>query len=165
MQTPGPDHPITLEPARRRWRALYNGHVIADSDDAIIVREADLAPVVYFPRESVGMEYMGRTERSTHCPYKGDAAYYTLRMDSGVLENVAWSYEDPFPAMGELRNRIAFYPGEVEVYELEDSPIKREVARDEIDEVVKHTDSGSGQSQRDHWEPNVETPGPEAGLS
>ena len=64
-----------------------------------------------------------------------------------------------------IAGRIAFYPGEVEVYELEDSAVNRQVPRDEIDEVVLHTDSGGGRSQREHWESNVETPGPEAGLS
>src|SRR5947209_3530608 len=95
MLTPGADHPIQLEPAKQRWRAFFNGHVIADTDAALVLREADLPPVVYFPREDVAMEYMGRTERQTHCPYKGQAAYYTLTLDGQIADNVAWSYEAP----------------------------------------------------------------------
>jgi uncharacterized protein (DUF427 family) len=170
MLNPGPDHPIRLEPAAQRWRAFFNGHVIADTDDALILEEADLPPVVYFPRRDVSMEYMGRTDRQTHCPYKGDAAYYTLTMDGQVAENVAWSYEQPFDAMGQIGERIAFYTDRVEVYPVDDATVnphhRREEARSfdrrEVDEVVQHTDSGAGASQREPWAPNVE--GPEGGL-
>ena len=163
MPTPGPDHPITLEPAQRRWRAFFNNHVIADTADALILHEAGLPPVVYFPREDVGMEYMGRTDRRTHCPYKGDAAYYTLTMGGQVAENVAWSYEEPFDAMEPITSRVAFYSDRVEVYDVDDAlvnPRHREESptREEIDAVVQHTDAGDGVSQRKHWAPNVEIP-------
>ncbi|HSZ52304.1 MAG TPA: DUF427 domain-containing protein, partial [Caulobacteraceae bacterium] len=87
MKTPGPDHPITLETAPRRMQARYDGHVIADSTDVTILREADYPPVAYFPRGDVDMAFMARTSRSTHCPYKGQASYYTLTMDGRVSEN------------------------------------------------------------------------------
>ncbi|MBS0331625.1 MAG: DUF427 domain-containing protein, partial [Proteobacteria bacterium] len=61
MKTPGPDHPITITPATSRWRALFAGHVIADSNKALILKEANYPPVVYFPREDVEMGYMSRT--------------------------------------------------------------------------------------------------------
>jgi uncharacterized protein (DUF427 family) len=170
MLTPGPDHPIRLEPATRRWRAFFNGHVIADTDDALVLSEADLPPVVYFPRKDVSMEYMGRTERATHCPYKGDASYYTLTMDGSVAENVAWSYEAPFDAVGQIAERIAFYADRVEVYEVDDAAVNprhdreegRRFDRADVDQVIQHTDAGDGTSQREHWPPNVE--GPEGGL-
>ncbi|MDB5448007.1 MAG: hypothetical protein JWQ97_3324, partial [Phenylobacterium sp.] len=121
MLTPGPDHPITLEPAQRRWRAFFNNHVIADTADALILHETSLPPVVYFPRQDVAMEYMGRTDRHTHCPYKGDASYYTLTMGGHVAENVAWSYEAPFDAVDLIGSRIAFYTDRVEVYDVDDA--------------------------------------------
>jgi len=164
MLTPGPDHPITLEPAARRWRALFAGHVIADTDDALILREASLKPVVYFPRGDVAMEYMSRADRSTHCPFKGDAAYYTLLMDGQFAENAVWTYEAPFPAMERIAGRLAFYPDKVEVYEVDDAAVNpRHVdaapaSRRAIDDVVLHTDTGDGHSQREHWQPTVETP-------
>src|SRR5687767_1875136 len=105
MLTPGPDHPIDIEPAKQRWRALFNGHVIADTNDALILKESNLGPVVYFPRQDVAMEYMGKTDNHTHCPYKGDASYYTLRMDSYIEENIAWSYDEPFDAVGQINGR------------------------------------------------------------
>ncbi|WP_374469777.1 DUF427 domain-containing protein [Phenylobacterium sp.] len=174
MMTPGPDHPITVEPGRTRWRAMFNDAVIADSDDALVLREADYPAVVYFPRDSVAMEYMARTDRVTHCPYKGDATYYTIRRNSEIAENVAWSYEDPADTVGQIAGRIAFYTDQVEVYPVDDAAVNphhhdRSAARDEmmdrseVDEIIQHTDSGSGVSQKDHWEPNVETPGDEQG--
>lgn len=166
MLTPGPDHPITLEPAKRRWRAFFAGHVIADTNDALIVQEANYPPVVYFPREDVAMEYLSRTDRSTHCPYKGDAAYYTILMDGQFAENAVWTYEQPYGAVGAIGERLAFYTDQVEVYEVDDAAVNphhveeiREGHTATVDEIVQHTDAGDGHAQREHWRPNVETPG------
>ncbi|MEO8114335.1 MAG: DUF427 domain-containing protein [Phenylobacterium sp.] len=158
MLTPGPDHPITVEPAKRRWRAIYSGHVIADTNDALVLREADYPQVVYFPRGDVSMEYLSRTERTSHCPYKGDAAYYTILMDGRFAENAVWTYEAPFPAMETIAERLAFYTDQVEVYEVDDAAVNHHPHAANPDEVVQHTDSGDGRAQREHWAPNVETP-------
>jgi len=163
MTTPGPDHPITLTPAPQRWRAMYAGHVIADSDDALILQEVNYPPVVYFPREDVGMEYMSRTERTTHCPHKGDANYYTVLMNGHIAENAVWTYEQPYPAMALIAGRLAFYPNKVKVYAVDDAAVNpRHVADVERDggvgQVVQHTDSGAGAPQREPWTPNAETP-------
>ncbi|RAK60036.1 DUF427 domain-containing protein [Phenylobacterium hankyongense] len=169
MLIPGPDHPITLKTAKKRWRAFFNGHVIADTNDALILQEANYPPVVYFPREDVAMEYMARTDRTTHCPYKGDAAYYTLVMDGKIAENAVWTYEEPFESMDPITARLAFYADQVEVYDVDDAAVNPRhdedlAARAEIDEVVQHTDAGDGTSQGPHWTPNVEVPAEEGGL-
>ncbi|HLZ75059.1 DUF427 domain-containing protein [Phenylobacterium sp.] len=167
MKLPGPDHPITLTPSAKRWRAKFAGHVIADSADAIVLQEADYPPVVYFPRSDVEMGFMSRTARSTHCPYKGDASYYTVLMDGQFAENSVWTYELPYPAMEAIAERLAFYTDKIEVYAVDDAAAsphrKSSGGPDEdyaitIDNVVQHTDSGSGASQREHWPANVETP-------
>jgi uncharacterized protein (DUF427 family) len=159
MKIPGPDHPITVTPAKTRWRALYAGHVIADSAEALVLQEATYPQVIYFPREDVAMEYMSRTDRSTHCPYKGDAAYYSILMDGQFAENAVWTYETPFPHMTAITGRLAFYPDKVEVYEVDDAAVNPH-HHDEppVDEVVLHTDAGDGRPQRDRWEANVDTP-------
>lgn len=166
MKTPGPDHSITLTPATNRWRARYAGHVIADSDQAIVLQEAAYPPVVYFPRQDVSMEYLHRTDHATHCPYKGDASYYTLQMDGHFAENGVWTYERPFPAVAAIEGMVAFYPNHVEVYAVDDAAVnphhKDAPRRTDVDDAVLHTDSGSGASQREHWAPNVE--GPEGGV-
>ncbi|HYD44808.1 MAG TPA: DUF427 domain-containing protein [Phenylobacterium sp.] len=154
-----PNHPITIQPARQRWRAKYAGHVIADSADALVLREANYPPVVYFPREDVSMEYMARTDHHTHCPYKGDASYYTLNMDGELSENAVWTYEAPFEDVGLIKHRLAFYPNIVEIYAVDDAEVNPHASREEIDEVILHTDSGSGASQREHYRPNAGLPG------
>ena len=130
MKTTGPEHPITIETAKNRWRARYAGHVIADSRDALILQEASYRPVVYFPRADVAMEYMSRTDHSTHCPYKGDAAYFTVLMDGQFADNAVWTYEEPLPAMKAIAERVAFYPEKVEVYEVADEAVNPRHAED-----------------------------------
>lgn len=114
--SPDDTHPISFEPSRRRARARFAGHVIADTDDALIVHEAGLAAVVYFPRDAVEMDYFGETERTSRCPYKGEARYWTLTMEGKILENVAWAYDTPLEGMEALQGRVAFYDDKVEVY-------------------------------------------------
>ena len=163
MTIPGLGHPITLTPAATRWQAAFNGHLIADSAAAIVLREASYPPVVYFPRQDVSMEVLARTDRSTHCPFKGDASYFTLSLDGRVAENAVWTSEAPYPAMAQIEGRVAFYPHIVEVHAVDDAAVNPRHIDVDVDQAVLHTDSGSGVSQREHWAPNV--PGPERGAS
>ena len=164
MKIPGPDHPLRIEPARRRWRVLFAGHVIADSNDALILHEADYPDWVYFPVEDVGMEYLSKTDQPKHCEYKGDAVQYTLLMDGHFEVGVAKSYEHPYPAASALAGRIAFDPDRVEVYEVDDAAVNRRhaeprtIAGREVDDVVQHTDAGDGHAQREVWPPTAERP-------
>ncbi len=119
MKIPGPDHPITLEPSRKRMRAAFENHVIADTEDALILREANYPPVWYFPMDDVEMAFLAKTDHHTLCPYKGDASYWSIYMDGVLAENAVWGYEDPFPATAAIKGRIAFYPSKVDVYEVE----------------------------------------------
>jgi uncharacterized protein (DUF427 family) len=153
MKTPGPDHPITLESAKGRVQARYAGHVIADSTDVVILEEANYPPVAYFPRADVDMAFMARTAHQTHCPYKGEASYYTLDMDGRISENAVWSYEAPYPAVAAIRDRLAFYPNLVEIDPVADARVDPDVAA-----VVRHTDAGDGTSQAPHWAPTASEP-------
>jgi uncharacterized protein (DUF427 family) len=114
MKLPGPDHPITIEPNARRVRVTFNGRVVADTRHALTLKETTLRPVQYIPREDVDMSLFARTTHSTHCPYKGDAAYYSLKVDGRTAENAVWTYETPFPAMAQIKDYLAFYPDRVE---------------------------------------------------
>jgi uncharacterized protein (DUF427 family) len=153
VKVPGPDHPITLTVARGRVRALFQGHEIADSENAILLAEADYPPVWYFPRDGVAMSYFGRTERRSHCPYKGQASYFTVRRDGVIAEDAAWSYEEPYPAMAAIRGHIAFYPDVVEIHHTQDGD-----ASVAPDTVILHTDDGTGNSQRQHWPATTDDP-------
>jgi uncharacterized protein (DUF427 family) len=121
MKQPGPDHPITVAVNPRRVRVEVNGHVLADSAAALTLQEASYPAVQYLPRGDIEMGFFGKTERRSTCPYKGDASYYTAVIDGQVLENVAWSYEDPYPAMEQIRGHLAFYPDKVRIYEVDPS--------------------------------------------
>ena len=117
IKTPGPDHPITIEASRAHMRASFDNHIIADTDDALIVQEANYPPVYYFPIDDVEMSFLGKTDHKTYCPYKGEASYWSILMDGDLVENAVWSYEAPYPAAHALQGRLAFYPNHVEVYE------------------------------------------------
>ncbi len=159
MKIPDENHPITITRAPTTVRVLFEGHEIADSDDVLVLKEASYPPVYYFPRDDVRMVFLRRTDKVTHCPYKGDASYFTIYRDAQVVDNAVWSYEDPFPAVGQIGNRVAFYPEHVE-FQIGDRTAAESKGLD-IDEVVRHTDSGSGRSQAEHWPPNVDMPDPD----
>lgn len=156
MKIPGPDHPIDIVPAKTRWRVMYGEHVIADTGDALILEEKNYPPAVYFPRQDVSMEFLSRTEHSTHCPYKGDAAYYSIMMDGRLAENAVWTYEEPYPAMKSIGGRLAFYTDKVEVYPVADELVDPKHPHADVDQIILHTDSGSGASQRQHWPANTD---------
>ena len=114
MKIAGPDHPITIEPNRKRVRVVFNGRVVADTTRALTLKEASLRPVQYLPRDDADMRLFVRSAHATHCPYKGDAAYYGLCVDGRMSENAVWTYEAPYPAMAPIREHLAFYPDRVD---------------------------------------------------
>ena len=117
MKLPGPDHPITITPAKERVRVSFNGKVVADSARALVLQEATYKPVFYIPRQDAQMALLSRTTNASHCPYKGDASYYSIKVDGREAENAIWSYETPFPAMKEIAGHLAFYPNRVDAIE------------------------------------------------
>jgi uncharacterized protein (DUF427 family) len=114
MKIPGPDHPITIAPNRKRVRVMFNGRVIADSTRSLTLRETSLRPVHYIPGADADMALLVRSAHTSHCPYKGDAAYYSLSVDGRTAENAVWTYETPYPAVAEITEHLAFYPDRVE---------------------------------------------------
>lgn len=111
---PGPDHPITVEPLGRRASVTVAGQKIADSDNALLVREASYPPVIYFPRQDARMDLLERSEHSTYCPYKGDASYFSIPAGGSRSIDAVWSYEAPFDAVSGIKGHLAFYPERVD---------------------------------------------------
>ncbi|SPP94421.1 MULTISPECIES: DUF427 domain-containing protein [Bradyrhizobium] len=118
MKLPGPDHPITITPNPRRVRVTAGDIVIAETSKALTLKEAKYPAVQYVPREDTNMALLERTDRITHCPYKGDANYYSVKADGKTLDNAIWTYETPFPAMTEISGHLAFYPDKVKIEEV-----------------------------------------------
>ncbi len=117
MKLPGPDHPITVSENPRTVRVTFAGQTVAESRRALTLKEASYPPVHYIPREDARMDLMEPTAHSTHCPYKGDATYFTLAAGGRTSENAVWSYEHPFPAMAIIAGHLAFYPDRVDSIE------------------------------------------------
>jgi len=118
MKLPGPDHPITITANPRRVRVSLGSVVIAETTHALQLKEASYPAVNYVPREDANMTLLARTERMTHCPYKGDANYFSIVADGKTVENAIWTYEKPFPAMTEIAGHLAFYPDKVKIEEV-----------------------------------------------
>lgn len=117
MKLPGSDHPITIAPTGARVRVTFAGKIVADTTRALTLREASYAPVLYIPREDVDLTLLTQTSHTSHCPYKGDASYFTISADGRTSENAVWSYQQPYPAMREIEGRLAFYPKRVDMIE------------------------------------------------
>lgn len=112
-----PGHRVATRPAGVRVRVTLKGELIADTAEAIALEEtmegSVLAPVVYYlPRKDVKMERLVRTSKRTHCPFKGDASYFSFRDGP---QNAVWSYEQPYDEMLAIRELVAFYPDQVEI--------------------------------------------------
>jgi uncharacterized protein (DUF427 family) len=107
-----PDHRITTERAGVHVKVTFKGELIADSRDAIRLKEGDYPAVYYIPRKDAKMDRLERTAHSTHCPFKGDASYFSLKNGP---ENAVWSYERPYDEMDVIKERLAFYPDKVQI--------------------------------------------------
>ena len=107
-------HHITIEPVAGRVLVTLADATIAESRRALSLREGSMRPVIYIPRDDVVMAAMGRTERSSHCPFKGDASYFRLTVGDRVVDDVAWSYEDPKVDVAAIKGHLSFYPGKVD---------------------------------------------------
>jgi uncharacterized protein (DUF427 family) len=104
-----PDYKIEIEPANKHVRIEVNGQTIVDSKNAVLMREQNHKPVFYFPLSDVNMALFQSTGHSTHCPFKGDASYWTLTAGARVLEDVMWSYVTPCDEVLAVKEYVAFY--------------------------------------------------------
>ena len=102
---------IQVAPAAGRVRVTWRGEVIADSGDALAMKEGDYPVVHYIPRKDVKMDRLARTAHGTHCPFKGDASYFSIADET---KDAAWSYEQPFREMAAIKGYLAFYPDKVD---------------------------------------------------
>ena len=103
------DHALYLEETQRRVRVVFNGKTIADSRRAKLLHEAGLLPVYYFPREHVRWDLLEESDHTTHCPFKGDASYWSLRVGERVAEDALWGYPEPLEGAPPLAGLVAFY--------------------------------------------------------
>lgn len=105
------DH-IRITKAEGRWTVRAGGAVLGESANALELAEGDYPPVIYFPREDVAMAFLEPSGKSTHCPHKGDASYFSVVTKSTTLKDAVWSYEEPFEGMARIKDHLAFYTGD-----------------------------------------------------
>lgn len=117
MKITGADHPIAIEKNSQRVKITFNGQVIANTTRSLELREATLPPVQYIPREDVNMDWLEPSSHSTHCPYKGDAGYFSINVNGKTAENAVWYYATPYPAVAQIQDCVAFYPSKVDSIE------------------------------------------------
>lgn len=100
------------------WVVRAAGAVIGETKNAIEMTEGSYAPVIYFPRADIAMAFLEPSTKTTHCPHKGDASYYSIAAKSGLIEDAAWSYEAPLGEVADIAGHLAFYTDRVTVEEL-----------------------------------------------
>src|SRR5258705_7508060 len=114
IKVPDSDHPISIERNPAGVVVSVAGHVIADTRNALTLREAAYPPVQYIPPEDVDFSQLERTDHISYCPYKGNCNYYSVPAGGKKSNRALWSYEDPFPAVEQIRGYVAFYPERVD---------------------------------------------------
>ena len=114
IKLPGPDHPISIQRNPARVVVSAAGRVVADTDNALTLREADYPAVQYIPREDVDFSQLERTDHATYCPYKGECSYYSVPAGGEKSVNAVWTYEDPYPAVAQIKGHVAFYPDRID---------------------------------------------------
>jgi len=117
------EHRVWTEPNARRVRAFFGGQALADSTQTLYVFETDHLPVYYFPRSDVQFDLLKPTDHHTHCPYKGDASYYSILAGGRTAENAVWAYQAPLPSVPELADYVAFYWNSMDAWYEEDDEV------------------------------------------
>jgi uncharacterized protein (DUF427 family) len=131
IKIPGPNHPISIEHNPARVVVSVAGRVIADTRSALTLRESDYSAVQYIPRKDADLSQLERTDHATYCPYKGDCNYYTVPAGGKKSVNAVWTYEDPYPAVAQIKGHVAFYPDRVDEIAEQHVAIDRRERHDE----------------------------------
>jgi uncharacterized protein (DUF427 family) len=118
MKIPGPDHPITIASNPGRVRVSVDDTPVADTTHALTLKEASYPPVQYIPRTDANMALLTRTAHTTHCPYKGDANYFSINVGGRTIENAIWTYERPYDSVKQIAGHLAFYPSKVTIEDI-----------------------------------------------
>ena len=134
IKLPGPDHPISIERNPARVVVSVADHVVADTRNALTLREADYSPVQYIPLEDVDFSQLKQTDHATYCPYKGDCSYYSVPAGEKKSVNAVWTYENPYPAVAQIKGHVAFYPDRVDKI-AEQFPATRKSSRSSLSKV------------------------------
>jgi uncharacterized protein (DUF427 family) len=112
---PTAEHPITVSATGRHVTVRVNGEVVAETDAALTLQESTYPAVQYVPMADVVGSALQRSDTTTYCPFKGDATYYHVTAGGDTVEDVIWTYEQPYPAVGDIVGHVAFYADKADV--------------------------------------------------
>ena len=118
-----PDYKVLIEPSPRRIRVQLGGQTIAGTTNALILMESQHVPVYYFPRDDVQMSLLKETERTTFCPFKGEASYWSIAAGASTANDAVWSYQQPFDEADAIRDYLAFYWNKMDRWLEEDEEV------------------------------------------
>lgn len=120
----GPAHKILFSPFPRRVRAVLGGQVVLDTTRGQLLHESNILPVLYVPRDDVDFDLLTPTERTTHCPFKGDASYWTIEAGDVTAEDAVWGYPEPNPDVPFLADHVAVYFDRMDAWFDEDEQVE-----------------------------------------
>ncbi|WP_375497598.1 DUF427 domain-containing protein [uncultured Jatrophihabitans sp.] len=112
---PGPDHPITVQPHAGRVTVRLGDTVVADTTAALELQESTYPVAYYLPIADVDRAMLRDSGTTTYCPYKGTASYYSVAVGEQVVDDVIWFYPQPYDAVADIVEHVAFYPNKVEI--------------------------------------------------
>jgi uncharacterized protein (DUF427 family) len=115
MKIPGPDHPITVEPSTSHVTVRSGERVVAETRNALVLREAKYPPVYYVPLADVDPKVLRPSSTTSYCPFKGDASYYSVVVGDETVSDAIWTYEKPYDAVAEIEGHVAFYADRVQI--------------------------------------------------
>lgn len=114
-----PDHKVEETQLNQHLEVYFGDKKIAETDDAILLKEDDYPDRYYIRREDVNMEALERTSETSECPFKGKASYFSLKTDEGEAKNAVWTYEDPYDEHRDIKDRLAFYTDKFDEIKIE----------------------------------------------
>jgi uncharacterized protein (DUF427 family) len=112
---PTAEHPITVAPTDRHVTVRVNREIVAETDAALTLQESTYPAVQYVPLVDVVGTALSRSDTTTYCPYKGEANYYHVTVGGDTVDDVIWTYEQPYDAVAEIAGHVAFYPNKADV--------------------------------------------------
>jgi uncharacterized protein (DUF427 family) len=115
IKLPGPEHQISISPSSDRVVVRSGEATIADSQSTLVLLETNHQPVRYIPLADVDRSLLTPSDLTTYCPYKGDASYYSIIAGQERGTDAVWFYDQPYPAVAEIKDHVAFYPDRVEL--------------------------------------------------
>ena len=111
---PSPNHPITVVANPARVVVTVAGRTVADTRNALTLREGQYPAVQYIPRADVDLALLEPSDTASYCPFKGEAGYYSIPVGGERSIDAVWVYESPYPAVAEIKDHVAFYPDRVD---------------------------------------------------